>query len=226
MGRSAAYFALGPAGWPIFRYLPLNSHIRIVYQDSMLFRRKKPATVSGRLREFLWPRKGFSRGMRYLSMRVLRLSSSPHSIAVGVAAGAASSATPFIGLHILIALALAYLLSGNLIAAGLATALANPLSIPVILVANYEVGVMILGTGGSGALTGENILHMLGHLETAHLWEPLLKPMLIGSVPVAAASAALFYVVVLYAAKLFQSRRQVRRSGRAKVRMAGSANGP
>jgi len=204
----------------------LNSHIRIVYQGSMLFRRKKPATLSGRLREFLWPRKGFSRGVRYLSMRVLRLSSSPHSIAVGVAAGAASSATPFIGFHILIALALAYLLSGNLIAAGITTALANPLTIPVILVATYEVGVVILGTGGSGALTGENILHMLSHLELAHLWEPLLKPMLIGSVPVAAASAAVFYVVALYAAKLFQSRRQVQRSGKVQPRTAGSANGP
>jgi uncharacterized protein len=197
-----------------------------VYQDRMLFRRKKPATLSGRLREFLWPRKGFFRGVRYLSMRVLRLSSSPHSIAVGVAAGAASSATPFIGFHILIALAVAYLLSGNLIAAGIATALANPLTIPVILVATYEVGVMILGKGGGGALTGEHILHMLSHLELAHLWEPLLKPMLIGSVPVAAASAALFYAVALYFAKLFQSRRQVRRSGRAQVRIAESANGP
>lgn len=196
-----------------------------VYQDSMLFRRKKPATLSGTLREFLWPRKGFSRGVRYLSMRVLRLSSSPHSIAVGVAAGAASSATPFIGFHILIALALAYLLSGNLIAAGITTALANPLTIPVILVATYEVGVMILGTGGSGALTGENILHMLGHLELVHLWEPVLKPLLIGSVPVAVGSAAAFYVVAFHAAKLFQSRRQVRRSGKMQPRTAGSANG-
>ncbi|MGI0523757.1 DUF2062 domain-containing protein [Rhizobium giardinii] len=209
----------------IFPWPPLNSHIRIVYQDSMLFRRKKPATLSGRLREFLWPRKGFSRGVRYLSMRVLRLSSSPHSIAVGVAAGAASSATPFIGFHILIALAVAYLLSGNLIAAGIATALANPLTIPVILLATYEVGVVMLGAGGSGALTGEEIVNRLSHLELAHLWEPLLKPMLIGSVPIAAASAAVFYVLAFYAAKLFQSRRQVRRSGKAQHRTAGSANG-
>jgi uncharacterized protein (DUF2062 family) len=167
----------------------------------------------------------FPRHAVFVDARPAALESSPHSIAVGVAAGAASSATPFIGFHILIALALAYLLSGNLIAAGITTALANPLTIPVILVAIYEVGVVILGTGGSGALTGENILHMLSHLELAHLWEPLLKPMLIGSVPVAAANAALFYVLALYAAKLFQSRRQVRRSGRAKIRTAGAANG-
>lgn len=203
----------------------MNSHIRIVYLCTMLFRRKKPATLSGRLREFLWPRKGFSRGLRYLSMRVLRLSSSPHSIAVGVAAGAASSATPFIGFHILIALAVAYLLSGNLIAAGIATALANPLTIPFILAVTYEVGVIMLGTGERGALAGEDILHMLRHLEFSHLWGPVLKPMLIGSVPVAAGSAAVFYVMAFYAARLFQARRQTRRLGKMPVAKAESASG-
>jgi uncharacterized protein (DUF2062 family) len=207
----------------IFAPVPLNSHIRIVYQSIMLFRRKKPATWSGKLREFLWPRKGFSRGLRYLSMRVLRLSSSPHSIAVGVAAGAASSATPFVGFHILIALALAYLLSGNLIAAGISTALANPLTIPFILAATYEVGLVMLGTEGS-ALAGQDILHMLGHLELSHLWGPVLKPMLIGSVPVAGASAVVFYVAAFYAAKLFQSRRHIRRQRKMQTRMLGWAD--
>jgi len=207
----------------IFAPVPLNSHIRIVYQSIMLFRRKKPATWSGKLREFLWPRKGFSRGLRYLSMRVLRLSSSPHSIAVGVAAGAASSATPFVGFHILIALALAYLLSGNLIAASISTALANPLTIPFILAATYEAGLVMLGTEGS-ALAGQDILHMLGHLELSHLWEPVLKPMLIGSVPVAAASAVVFYVAAFYAATLFQSRRHIRRQRKMQTRMLGWAD--
>ena len=190
----------------------------------MLFRRKKPATLSGKLREFFWPRKGFSRGLRYLSFRVLRLSSSPHSIAVGVAAGAASSATPFVGFHILIALALAYLLSGNLIAAGIATALANPLTIPIILAATYEVGVIVLGTNDGGALAGDDILHMLTHLEFSHLWGPVLKPMLVGSVPLAAVSALVFYVAAYYAAKLFQSRRHARRLDKMQTRAVAPAD--
>lgn len=211
-------------GIPNFTNAPLNSHICIVYQSIMLFRRKKPATLSGKLREFLWPRKGFSRGPRYLAMRVLRISSSPHSIAVGVAAGAASSATPFVGFHILIALAFAYLLSGNLIAAGISTALANPLTIPFILAATYEVGLVILGTSGNGAMAGQDILHMLGHLEVSHLWEPVLKPMLVGSVPLAAVSAVIFYVAAFYAAKLFQARRHLRRQTRMQARMVAWAD--
>ncbi len=206
------------------RRMPLNSHISIVYQIVMLFRRKKPATWSGKLREFLWPRKGFSRGLRYLSMRVLRLSSSPHSIAVGVAAGAASSATPFVGFHILIALAFAYLLSGNMIAAGISTALANPLTIPFILAATYELGLIMLGTEGNGAMAGQDILHMLRHLEISHLWEPVLKPMLIGSVPLAAASAVVFYAAAYYAARLFQSRRHIRRQTKMQARAVAWAD--
>lgn len=179
----------------------------------MLFRRQKPATLAQRAREFLWPRKGFSRGLRYLTMRVLRLSSSPHSIAIGVAAGAASSATPFVGFHILIALAAAYLLSGNLIAAGIATALANPLTIPFILAATYEIGIAITGQS-SGTMGGHDILHMLKNLEFSHLWGPVLKPVLIGSVPAAAGAALVFYGASLYAARLFQSRRRTRLSAR------------
>ncbi len=175
----------------------------------MLFRRQKPATLAQKVRAFLWPRKGFSRGLRYLSLRVLRLSSSPHSIAIGVAAGAASSATPFIGFHILIAIAVAYLLSGNLIAAGIATALANPLTIPFILAGTYEIGTAITGQP-SGAMAGHDILHMLKNLEFSSLWGPVLKPVLVGSIPAAIVAAMVFYGVALYAARLFQSRRKMR----------------
>ncbi|WP_071834164.1 DUF2062 domain-containing protein [Pararhizobium antarcticum] len=189
----------------------------------MLFRRTKPATLAQKIREFLWPRKGFSRGLRYMTMRVLRLSSSPHSIAVGVAAGAASSATPFIGFHILIALAVAYLLSGNLIAAGIATALANPLTIPFILAATYELGMVITGQPAD-AMVGHEILHMLKNLEFSHLWGPVLKPVLIGSVPAAGIAAIVFYAVSLFAARLFQSRRRIR-LGASAVRSALATDG-
>lgn len=178
----------------------------------MLFRRRKPASLAGKIRAFLWPRKGFSRGVRYMVLRVLRLSSTPHSIAVGVAAGAASSATPFVGLHILLAVAVAYLLSGNLIAAALATALANPVTIPFILAATYEAGVVVLGIASHQTLSGHEILGMLGHLKLSELWKPVLEPMIVGALPLALANAVLFYALAYVAARLFQERRQARRS--------------
>jgi uncharacterized protein (DUF2062 family) len=150
--------------------------------------------------------------MRYMILRVLRLSSTPHCIAVGVAAGAASSATPLLGLHIILAVAIAYMLSGNLIAAALATAIANPLTIPFILTGTYEAGVAVLGIESHQTLSGHEILDMLGHLEFSHLWAPVLKPMLVGAVPLALTSAVVFYTLAYVAARLFQARRQARRA--------------
>ncbi|TCP87476.1 hypothetical protein C8J33_1011502 [Rhizobium sp. PP-CC-3G-465] len=200
--------------------LPLYGHTGIVYHGTMVFKRRQPASFSVRLRELVWPRKGFTRGLRYLALRILRLSSSPHSIAMGVAAGAASSATPFVGFHILLALAAAYLFSGNLIAAGIATTLANPLTIPVILASSYEIGTAILGSGAHAPLDGEDMLQKLTHLQLTELWGPVLKPLLLGSLPLAAGSAVVFYIGSYYAARLFQSRRVSRLAEKLKASQA------
>ncbi|MEI2297540.1 DUF2062 domain-containing protein [Ensifer sp. MJa1] len=176
----------------------------------MLFRRRKPVTISERIRALLWPRKGFWRGPRYVALRVLRLSSTPHSIAVGVAAGAASSFTPFFGLHIVIAVAFAFLFSGNLVAAAITTALANPVTIPMILTASYELGVAILGVEAAHAATSADVLHMVEHLDFSALWGPVFKPMLVGSLPLAGAAALVFYAAAYQATRLFQRRRRSR----------------
>ncbi|WEX87638.1 DUF2062 domain-containing protein [Sinorhizobium garamanticum] len=178
----------------------------------MLFRRRKPVTISERLRALLWPRKGLSRGLRYVALRILRLSSSPHSIAVGVAAGAASSFTPFFGLHIFLAVALASIFSGNLLAAAITTALANPVTIPIILTASYEIGRVLTGPQDGAAVSGAEIGDMVERLELAELWGPVVKPMLIGSLPLAIVGALVFYPLAYQAARFFQQRRRRARS--------------
>lgn len=130
----------------------------ILHDGIMLFRRRKPVTISERLGAFFWPRKGFTRAPRYIALRVLRLNSSPHAIAVGVAAGAASSLTPFFGLHIVLAVLLASAFSGNLVAAAITTVLANPVTIPVILTASYEVGTMLTQPQAAQAVGGQEIM--------------------------------------------------------------------
>ncbi|WP_245262656.1 DUF2062 domain-containing protein [Ensifer sp. BR816] len=175
----------------------------------MLFRRREPVTISERLRAFVWPRKGFSRGPRYIALRILRLNSSPHSIAVGVAAGAASACTPLFGLHIVLAVILAWLLSGNVVAAVITTALANPITIPVILAAAYEIGTALTGQSGPGVGSAE-IARLIEQLRLAELWGPVLKPMLVGSLTLALAGAAIFYPLAFQTARIFQGRRRER----------------
>ncbi|WP_244563812.1 DUF2062 domain-containing protein [Ensifer aridi] len=142
-------------------------------------------------------------------LRVLRLKSSPHSIAVGVAAGAASSLTPFFGFHIVFAVIIAALFSGNLLAAAITTALANPITIPVILTASYELGTALMEPQAVPAIGGPEIARMIERLDLAELWGPVF-----GSLPLAIGGALIFYPLSYQAARLFQERRRRARAQR------------
>ena len=190
----------------------------------MLFRRRQPISRLDRLRELFWPRRGFKRSFRYLTKRILRLSATPHAIAAGVAACMVSSWTPFIGLHILIALALAYLLAGNMVAAALGTAFGNPLTFPFIWAATWEVGHRMIGNGNpvGRTLDLEQKYSLMG-LEG--MWQPILKPMLVGAIPLAAFSGLLIYCVLYFAVSKFQDRRREQLAERARARLEQALQG-
>ncbi|CAK7255412.1 MULTISPECIES: DUF2062 domain-containing protein [unclassified Shinella] len=181
----------------------------------MLFRRRKKAGWLDRLREFFWPRKGFTRPARYLAKRILRLSASPHAVAAGVAAGTFSAFTPLLGFHVILALALAYLMAGNLLAAALATTIANPLTIPLIALATFRVGEALLCMKSAEMVTAAELFHRLEHLELSELWQPVLKPMLAGAGLLGIAAAALAYGVTRLAVRSFKARRHARLLERA-----------
>ena len=90
----------------------------------MLFKSRKPAEFWERLRIWFWPRRSFWRSAKYFSKRILRLRATPHAIAAGVAAGVFASFFP-LGVHFIIAAAVAWLFAGNLVAAALGTGFAK-----------------------------------------------------------------------------------------------------
>jgi uncharacterized protein (DUF2062 family) len=186
----------------------------------MLFRRRRKPSRLDRLREFFWPRKGLSRPVRYLAKRIARLSATPHAIAVGVAAGTFAAFTPLLGFHIVIAVALAYVLSGNLLAAALSTTLANPLTFPLICVATFRVGEGLLAMRAADTIPASELFEMLEHLEFAELWDPVLKPMLAGSGLLGLLAAFLAYALTLCAVRTFQRRRRERLVERARFHAA------
>jgi uncharacterized protein (DUF2062 family) len=191
---------------------------------SMLFRRRQPLSYSTKLRELFWPRKGFSRPFQYFGKRVLRLSATPHAVAAGIVAGVVSSLTPFIGFHFLIAFALAYMVSGNMLAAALGTAVGNPLTFPLIWAATWETGHRMLGKGDpmGQAVDLEQLSHILS---LAHIWQPVLKPMLVGAIPLAALSMIIIYPVTYIAVDRFQRQRRARLSARARARLNEALEG-
>ena len=156
-----------------------------------------------------------------MAKRILRLSASPHAVAAGVAAGVFTSFTPFMGLHFIVAFLLAYILRGNMAAAALGTFFGNPISFPFIWASTLSLGEAIIGaeTGAKhikltevfDGITMSNCWHILGDL-----WEPIIKPMAVGGVPLGIIFGSVFYGLTRWGLSWFQERRQRRMNRRRK----------
>ncbi|QGZ33102.1 DUF2062 domain-containing protein [Stappia indica] len=182
----------------------------------MLFKRRDKPNHLERLRVAVWPRHSFARSARYFSKRVLRLTASPHAIAMGFAAGAFASITPFIGLHFLLSFVIAFVVGGNMVAAALGTVVGNPLTFPFIWASTYKVGSMIIY--GEAKELDHRALDK--HLDGGFLEKsldtllPLIKPMLVGAVPLGLITATIFYFLVFYSVRAYQRTRRLKLSSR------------
>ncbi len=153
-----------------------------------MFKRRNKRLVHHHIREAVWPTIGWRRSVDYLRHRIGRLPGSPYSIAAGFAWGAALSCTPLMGLHIFLSAGGAWVTRANVLAAAIGTVVGNPWTFPFIWAWIYTLGVWILGR--------EPIELNYAHLSLAYLYEhfwAIFMPMMVGSVPTAAAVWAAFY---------------------------------
>lgn len=161
----------------------------------------------------------YKRKVLYVWRRLMRLHATPHEIALGCAAGVFAAFTPFLGLQILLAVAIAFILRVNLPAAVLGTFAGNPLSWPAIWTASYLTGAWILGL--DPAQSAEHVSHSAAVLAAAAAdpnpialdaaattLRPHVEPMLLGSLLVGLIAAALSYYPTRRAVRTFQRRRQ------------------
>jgi uncharacterized protein (DUF2062 family) len=180
----------------------------------MPFRRRTPLKFLERLRHVLMPEKGFRRVLGYYRLRIMRIGGSPHAVAAGLAVGVVSAWTPFLGLHILFAMPIAYLLGGSMVAAALGTTFANPVTCPIIWPLSWEIGQFLLGhevVGGKSI----DLAALFSRLDISQLWRPVLEPMLIGSLPPGIVSGILVYALTYFAIRSFRNRRLQRLTARA-----------
>ncbi|WP_367715270.1 DUF2062 domain-containing protein [Nitratireductor sp. GISD-1A_MAKvit] len=171
----------------------------------------------------VWPRRSFWRSAQYFVKRALRLTATPHAIAAGVAAGVFASFTPFMGFHFFIAAGLAWCLGGNLVASAIGTAVGNPLTFPLIWGATLETGRMILYGKELSHAAPLHLGRMLRHLEFSQLWEPLIKPMSIGALPLGIFFALVFYFATRWATVAFREQRRKRLAEKARRRASRQA---
>jgi uncharacterized protein len=191
----------------------------------MLFRRKSPEGFLNRTRTYFWPRRSFGRSARYFSKRVLRISGTPHAVAAGVAAGVFASFLPYPGFHFLLAAVLAWICAGNLIASAIGTAVGNPLTFPLIWGSTYEAGRFILEGRGPRQPREMDLIAAFRRLDFGQLWEPLLKPMTVGAIPLGLAFALIFYFLTRWATVAFRNRRQKRLAEKARMKAASAPQG-
>lgn len=176
-----------------------------------MFRSARKIGLGRKLAGFFWPSIGFRRAWSFQLLRLSRLKACPHKISLGFAAGAFASFLPLVGLHFLLAAAIAYILRGNIIASAVGTVVGNPFTFPMIWYGTYKVGVVFTGSAVPAASPHAPVQ---AGLDTASsgLWQTMGEafwPMFIGAVPLGGLCAALCYFLV------YQSLLSVR--GRARV---------
>ncbi len=187
----------------------------------MPFRRRSPVGWAEKIRNAVWPRKGVTRNFRYYGLRAARISASPHAVAAGIAAGVMAGWTPFLGFHVFLGIALAFVLRGSLVAAAIGTLASNPLTFPLIWSASWEIGHFMLGHPGEVAGSQLDLAQLVRTLHFSELWEPVLKPMLIGCLPPAFFCGVVVYAATYMGVKGFRTRRRERMA--AKLHAAARA---
>jgi uncharacterized protein (DUF2062 family) len=154
------------------------------------------------MREMVYPRKGFWRGMDYIRKRLHRLPDSPHRIALGFACGAMASFTPLFGFHIIIAAGVAWLLGGNVLAAAFGTMVGNPITFPFIAWAALSTGWLILGTTEHASHDDFSVGWLVDNIELIFL------PYLVGGILPGLACAVLCYWLIGPIVEAYQNRRR------------------
>lgn len=199
----------------------------------MLFKRRKSPTRWERIRLWLWPRRSFYRSLCYMGKRILRISATPHAVASGLAVGFFMACTPLFGLHIFLALIVAWFARANLGAAAIGTAFSNPITIPFIMGIDYVIGNYVLTYFGIVAhmpldteVTLNNFLDVWKDLSFSDAWQPIFRPLSVGALVTGVFFAVLAYTGAYWATARYQRRRRERIAQKSKLKfLTGKISG-
>ena len=193
----------------------------------MVFRRRERRGFWAWLREGVWPRGGWRRAAEYVRHRLRRLPDTPEKIGRGVWAGVFASFTPFFGLHFVVALLLARVTRGNILAALIATFFLNPLTLVPIGFVAMNLGYLLLGSRPAEGVLADlpevfaqagqdlwrNIAAVFGRggadwAGLAAFWEEVFLPYLVGGIIPGAVVATACYALTVPLVRSYQARRR------------------
>ena len=158
-----------------------------------------------------WPEMGWRRAARYWMLRLQRITASSEQIASGVATGITVSFVPVLGVHVLMAVAIAALTGGHVAAAAIASLAVLPLFLPLVFGLDFMLGRAVLslfGYGHAGAVHDIDTMAVHGpSLMTEHFLAFFL-PASVGAVIIMTCVWPCMYVLMRSILKTYK---QVRR---------------
>ena len=124
--------------------------------------------------------------------KLIKISDTPHSISLGFSIGVFASFTPLIGVHIILAILLSWILKANYFSSVLGTFIGTPLTYPFIWFSSLYVGNIFIPIEDFNLIElGNSSFYSLEILSNI---KPLIPSFLIGALMVGLASAFLSYI--------------------------------
>ncbi|WP_332060347.1 DUF2062 domain-containing protein [Bartonella sp. CB74] len=181
----------------------------------MLFRHRESMNFVKRIRLWLWPRRSFSRSFCYMRKRILRISATPHKVALGFAIGIFLACSPLLGVHIILAIVFSWILRGNFAAAIIGTVFSNPVTFLFIVMVDYKIGYLCLSLFSDvNEISLSQIRALFDGLTISNAsllfkdaWNSIMMPMIIGGIFLGFILGSFSYIGVYRAITRFQQKR-------------------
>ncbi len=201
-------------------------------ENHMLFRRRESVNFIKRIRLWLWPRRSFSRSFCYMRKRILRISATPHKVALGFAVGIFLACSPLLGVHIILAIVFSWILRGNFAAAIIGTVFSNPLTFLFIVMVDYKIGYLCLSLFSDvNEISLSQIRALFDGLTLSNAsllfkdaWNSIMMPMIIGGVFLGFILGSFSYIGVYRAITRFQQKRYQKIMKKRRLWQGNSSN--
>lgn len=166
-----------------------------------------------------------SRRLKVLLADLLGREESPDRVAAAIALGVGIGFSPFMGIHFVLAVGLAFLFKLNKVDAALGQFVGNPWTLPPVFAAGYALGRILLGFDRTEVpnLPWDRLLHRdFWHAFTGSTLRPRLASFLVGTLVLATLIGLAAFVVVRAALRIYHRRHPRVAERAARMRLIAS----
>lgn len=169
--------------------------------------RSRRVTRRQRWREFFWPSMGVVAWLKWVKLTLMRQAHHPHEVALGFAVGVWAMFFPILGTHMILSVAVCWLIGGSVLAAVAGNWVGNPWTYPFIWWASHRLGVMVLGVHHAvSSAHGIDPILMWSHL--GRVVAEVLWPMTVGGQLIGIPVAFLSYFLIFHSMKSWNNARR------------------